>query len=297
MKSAIQQKMKKLELFEHSITPRYPEHMLLELTDVCNFKCAFCGNNKVIKKVSFMGKDFAFDILQQAYDLGARDVGLYSRGEPTLSPILGVCIEKAKQIGYDYIFIDTNGSCTLEKLNSLISKGIDSIKFSINAGTPETYKKIHGFNSFQEVIDKIIYLSAYRKASKHKVNLYVSYVVTKYNKDEKNLLKNILVDYVDGIVFNPVHTQGAAMPSNKKIRVGEDVDYLPCSMVFNRFHVTADGKLSACCVDYTDDLIMADLNKSTLKESWNNKKFQELRKKHLAKNVKGTICEVCNIKL
>jgi len=292
----ISKKMEELKKFDGCINPPYPKHMLLELTDVCNHKCSFCGNNSTIKKVSFMSKDFAFDILEQAYDLGTRDVGFYMRGEPTLSPILEDCVQYAKKIGYDYVFIDTNGSSSIEKLVRLIDKGIDSIKFSVNSGCSKTYKKIHGYDSFDEVLEKIKYLDLYRKPFKKHVKLFIGYVVTTYNKDEKEKLIKLIGHHVDEIVFNHVHTQGASMKNNTKIRVGTYEKYLPCSMVFNRFHVTADGKLSACCIDYTDNLIMANLKNTTLEEAWNNKKYLSLREKHLMKDVKGTICDVCNLK-
>ena len=32
-------------------------------------------------------------------------------------------------------------------------------------------------------------------------------------------------------------------------------EYKPCEMLWNRLHLTADGYLTACCVDYENDLV------------------------------------------
>ena len=59
-----------------------------------------------------------------------------------------------------------------------------------------------------------------------------------------------------------------------------------CMVPFNRLHVTCEGFLTACCVDYQNYLTVADLNLVSVKEAWSSKEFVELRKKHLSGNLK-----------
>ena len=70
---------------------------------------------------------------------------------------------------------------------------------------------------------------------------------------------------------------------------------LPCWSVFTEGHITADGKLSACCSGHgvDDDMVMGDLNTQTFAEAWNSPQYQALRAAHLRKDVTGTPCETC----
>ena len=58
-------------------------------------------------------------------------------------------------------------------------------------------------------------------------------------------------------------------------------------------HVTADGKLSACCFDANANWTMGDLTKQTFMEAWHSSSFVALREAHLKRDVKGTVCEQC----
>ena len=51
--------------------------------------------------------------------------------------------------------------------------------------------------------------------------------------------------------------------------------------------------MSACVLDYSKDLIVADLKKVSLKEAWEGKIYKEFRKKHMERNLKGMICYNC----
>ena len=68
---------------------------------------------------------------------------------------------------------------------------------------------------------------------------------------------------------------------------------LPCWSAFTEGHVTAEGKLSACCFDATANWTMGDLNNATFMDAWNSAAFVALRKAHLKKDVRGTVCESC----
>jgi len=76
-------------------------------------------------------------------------------------------------------------------------------------------------------------------------------------------------------------------------RVGALREPLPCWSAFTEGHITHDGKLSACCFDAGDKWVMADLKEVGFMQGWNSEPFVKLRHAHLAKDVKGTICEDC----
>ena len=76
-------------------------------------------------------------------------------------------------------------------------------------------------------------------------------------------------------------------------RLGALRDPLPCWSAFTEGHVTAEGKLSACCFDATSNWTMADLGKQSFMDAWNSPSFVNLCQAHLRKDVRGTVCEKC----
>ena len=67
---------------------------------------------------------------------------------------------------------------------------MDSIKFSIHGGTPETYEKIHGKNDLDRVIKNLKYVDEYRKKNNKKLKIFVS-MGTYANTNEIELLRKI----------------------------------------------------------------------------------------------------------
>ena len=106
----------------YCLEPPFPKtNFLMELSSACNHACIFCAHNKMQRKVSKMDKAKGFDILQQAYDLGTREVGFYATGEPFLIPELPEYIAEAKRIGYTYVYLTSNGSlATPERIRAVI---------------------------------------------------------------------------------------------------------------------------------------------------------------------------------
>jgi hypothetical protein len=66
-----------------------------------------------------------------------------------------------------------------------------------------------------------------------------------------------------------------------------------CKMPFNRLHVSCEGYLTLCCVDYQNYLALADLNNTSLREAWCSPQFQEMRRRHIDKELAGTLCGNC----
>ena len=66
-----------------------------------------------------------------------------------------------------------------------------------------------------------------------------------------------------------------------------------CYLPFNAVTITHEGYFSACCVDFENNLIVADLNHGSLKAAWESEKLQHLRKMHMEKAYGNTICNNC----
>ena len=129
---------------DYSEIPEFPtKNLLIEVTNHCNNKCLFCANRKMTRKKSFINKKTLAKVLKECYNLGSTEVGFYATGEPLLNKNLEEYVELAKKIGYNYVYITTNGIlANKDRIDQLFKNGLDSIKFSINAIEKHKYKCI-----------------------------------------------------------------------------------------------------------------------------------------------------------
>jgi radical SAM protein with 4Fe4S-binding SPASM domain len=285
------------------IEPKFPQkNFLLELSNICNHKCIFCASRKMTRKKGDINPEFLSRILKEAYQEGMREVGFYTTGEPLTSKNLVLAIEQAKQIGYDYVYITTNGALADEnKILSVINAGIGSIKFSINADNEKAYEFIHGKDDFSKVKENLKFVYNYRQKNNLDFKIFISFIVTKHTANQVENFKKQFGSYCDEIIFLNLVNQGGLNSEIKntltECQENENItivkNSLPCPAVFNSLTISHEGYLTACCVDFQNYLAIADLNKVSLKQAWNSDKYKQLRQAHLDKNVKGTICQNC----
>jgi len=285
-----------------TLTPPFPINALVELSNVCNHKCVFCANPTMERQKGFLDFQVYDRFISDGVKLGLREVGLYTTGEPFVVKNIDNYIASAKQSGIDYVYITSNGAlATPERLVSAVHSGLDSIKFSFNAGSRETYQQVHGVDDFDKVVKNIKFISKYRKKNNIDLKLIVSCIVTKVveERDEKTKLKKLLLPYIDEISFQGVHgLMGQSLDQLSSIASGMTDTITtekakPCPMLWNRVHVSHEGYLSLCCVDFENSLVYADLNISSLEKSWHNAIITKMRKRHQSQELDGTLCKNC----
>ena len=282
----------------YSETPPIPRNMMVSLANACNHKCVFCYNKKIQaeeKSWVTMSKSFLSSLLCQAYNLGVREVGFYTVGEPFMSPLLEDAVIRATDIGYEYIYLTTNGVLAKpDRTEKLFRSGLHSIKFSVNAGRRETYKLIHGKDNFDIVLDNIASTNVIRNTINPNIGIFASFIECSLNLGEAAMLEGILKEHIDKLyVFSAENISGLMYDELKSGIVAES-SVKRCDMLFNRLHVTPEGYLSACCADFANMMIVADLNSITIEDAWYNEKFSNLRRQHLEGNLPDNImCYNC----
>lgn len=281
----------------YSLEPPFPKtNFLMEVSNACNHECIFCAHQKMQRKVGKIDKGLAFDILQQAYDLGTREVGFYATGEPFLVPDLPEYIRKAKEIGYTYVYLTSNGSlATPEKICAVIDAGLDSLKFSINAPERELYKFIHGRDDFDKVVEHLKYLHQYREETGKTFKIYVTGILTRYTENMKDKYFELFGGLCDQVVFKYVYNQGGYMPEVETYLrcVSDEAPRRKCNLPFDAISVTYEGYLSIENADYENMLVVADLNKVSLKDGWYGEKMKDMRRRFMEDDLGGTLCDGC----
>lgn len=278
----------------------------LEVTSACSHRCVFCPNQMSRRKKQAMDYAFARRIISECAAFLGKDkrICFHMNGEPMLYPKLPELVALAREEGYDYIFLTTNGSlATPARLDALFRAGLDSIKFSINAGTRESYKAIHGADDFEKAIAAVKYASMWRKKEKSPLRIYVSCVGTRENKSELKGLHALLSPYADEILFYYPSYAGQQQKTMKALHTDlEDLGLktfsirhtAPYAVLFNSINVTAEGYLATCCSTGEDlRLAVEDLHEMPVKDAWLGARMEAIRKKHMAKDLSHTPCASC----
>lgn len=273
------------------------------VTNRCNCDCVFCFSQKQSQARKSIDLNLAKRLLEEGIQMGITEFNPYGNyGDPFLCEDIFKIVSYAKKLGYKYIFTNTNGILlNKENARKAIDAGFDSIRISINAGTPETYSKVHGVKPavFNDVIENLIYLDKYRKEKNKNIILSVSFVMIDYNQNEVQLLKDIVSPYIDDfLVFSLMNPRYAF--SDMELLQEQDgmlgcakKDIKGCNRVFNSIYVNQEGFMTVCALDEGGFGIIDDVNNKSLKEAWNGDKFQAVRMKHINNDLSGFVCGNC----
>lgn len=276
---------------EITLMPPFPRHVNVELSNTCNHSCTFCAYSLMERTHGNINIERLERWLAEAYDLGSRELGLHSGAEPFVSPHLEHFTGYAKRLGYEYVYISTNASlATPARMKRVIDEGMDSIKFSINAGDRQTYQKIHGRDHFDLVLEHVRFASDYRGKNK-KPYLAISFVETGENQHTVEALRARTVGWVDEFVSFKASNQNGQLPgSGTWIPAAENN---VCAIPFKKLYISWEGFVRVCCNDYENLLAIEDLEGMTLKEAFHSKRFQAFRKRHMENRLEGTLCHNC----
>jgi MoaA/NifB/PqqE/SkfB family radical SAM enzyme len=143
------------------------------VSDRCNHRCIMCsehspycaeGTRRMAADGVLAERDFGV-MDQETYaaliadlsEMGCEGVELCGLGEPLLHPKLFDFLRQAKEAGL-WVRLVTNASLLdEERARELVALGLNELHVSVNAGTAETYAKVHGVaeSGFGRVLDAI----------------------------------------------------------------------------------------------------------------------------------------------
>lgn len=292
--------------------PPAPRSVKIEISPRCNYRCGFCAlRTREVQPKWDMDFGLFKRITREMREAGVEEIGVFYLGESFMNPALLVdCIAYLKgELEMPYVFLTSNASMAFpEAVEACMSAGLDSLKWSVNACDEEQFVQIMGVAGrlFHRALENIRSAYEVRARSGHRTGLFASSI--RYDGEQHSkmeaLLSERVLPFVDQHYWLPLYSMGAfATEREEKLgyrptagnqgRIGALREPLPCWSAFTEGHVTAEGKLSACCFDATANWTMGDLTRVSFAEAWNSPAFVQLREAHLRRDVRGTVCENC----
>lgn len=292
--------------------PPAPRSVKIEISPRCNYRCGFCAlRTREVQPTADM--DFALfrRMTREMRDAGVEEIGVFYLGESFMNVRLLVdCITYLKSgLNMPYVFLTSNASLSKpDAVQACMRAGLDSLKWSVNAADERQFAAVMGVapKLFRRALANIKAAWAVRNANGYQTGLYASSI--RYDGVQQQKMEALLAEhvrpYVDEHYWLPLYSMGAFATERERElgfrptagnqgRLGALRDPLPCWSAFTEGHVTAQGKLSACCFDATANWTMADLTQTSFMDAWNSPAFVRLRAAHLKRDVRGTVCEQC----
>ena len=131
-----------------------PTELYIETTNRCNLKCRTCPQYWGMDEDP---ADLAVEQVDRILDCfpGVNRVVLHGIGEPLLNRALPEIISAVKQRAA-YALFNTNGLLLRGTVAAAIaSSGLDELRVSVDAASPETYELVRGADGFDRIIQNL----------------------------------------------------------------------------------------------------------------------------------------------
>ncbi len=182
-----------------------PLYMEISPTGACNLRCVFCATDYIRYVPRRLDAGLLGVRLSEMGRMGLKSVMFAGEGEPFLHPDMADIAEAAHQAGVDCAFT-TNGTLLDPDTAKRILPITTWIKVSCNAGTPESYARIHGAKGeyFAQVIGNLEEMARLRRDSGWTCTLGMQALLLPENRGEMPELARICRDIgLDYFVVKP----------------------------------------------------------------------------------------------
>lgn len=270
----------------------YPLFIEIGINSDCNLCCKMCArqfdknmNNKHIN----MPLELMQRIVQECQDFHLPAVLVGQDSECLLHPQIKEILQLVKQIDPVDYFVITNGTLLDKKMSKfLIEIGIDRLQISIDAATPETYKRIRGGDL--KVVEQNIYdfIDIRNTLGAERPFLRLSFCKQEDNRNEEEAFIKKWSGIADIVDF-----QEYLDLSNVVNPVEQDYHEYHCPDPFQRLVIDYEGNLyGCCCIGYNRYFCLGNMKDISILEAWNSPKMKDLRESFRTQNL-NKVCLNC----
>lgn len=256
-----------------------PQHVCLDVSNVCQLKCVSCPNtNKTIKKVLGSGV-MTFENYQRFIEAHPwiTKVELSNWGEVFLNPELKNILEYSFKRNI-LLFIDNGANLNTvseEVLEALVKYKVQSLSCSIDGASQETYSIYRVNGNYNQVIKNIRKINEFKKHyNSYSPGLKWQFVAFGHNEHEIKAARELADslgmkfhlklswDDLYGKTFSPILNKeiirvesGLGVADRKEFEEKYKRNYVDrcCSFFFNKPHINFDGKLLGCGINHWAD--------------------------------------------
>lgn len=280
----------------------------IDPTNMCNHKCPACAGwlNSTCSKDSLTLLEMR-DVLKQIKELRGKAVTFTGGGEPLMNCYTIPAINYANSLDLD-IGLVTNGSRIKDGAASTLVNCCTWIRVSLDAGSADMHKKIHGTKDYEVILENIRVLVEANRRHGSRCTIGVGYLTgrgTDSYEDMMDFVDTAIELGVDYAQFRPFHTAAAKNYSN----FTKQIDFKPFverstmkTKIFYSKHkydciaqnklvpeygvcyghnfaavITATGDMTVCChTRGLKEFTIGDIRENSIKDIWGSEWRKEV---------------------
>lgn len=268
--------------------PDFPLLVGIETVDFCNYSCSHCYRFDSHGSKDRIDLQVFNRIVEECKQNGLPCLVFGGGSEPMLHPNIMEMIKHSLDNEIMDVFLGTNGTkLTKENIDQMIEWGLPRLEVSLDANTPETYKKLRG-GDLEKIEEMIRYAYERRETLGKKLPIIrLSFVVTDENYSEAP-------DFIEKwkYIADKIDLQDCIDFKNVDDLKEIPIEKMYCPMPWNRVNIWANGDISPCCTFYGKHLIFGNIHKNTIKEVWDSIQVKNLRESLVTGNY-YKVCKNC----
>lgn len=309
--NTVQKVHHRLPVQRNSIT-QFPQHLDIELTNVCNLRCVMCPRNDMTRKLGFMPPEVFKRIVDEMAIHHATEpmegVWLHLYGESILHPqfIELTRYMRDKIPTLPYIGMSTNCTYLDEKhCNILFESGLTRLVLSIDGATKETYEKIRVRGDFEEVTEnarRFLQMRDERGAEFPRVRMQIIRMketeaeIEQFRQQWQPLLRPTDVMYIKKFTDfgGQVDDRGVRQQWSEWKNMSFNLP-TACGLTYFALAIHYNGDVVACCFDVHGEMKLGNVMDKSLEEIWHGPELRDIREAHLARQLeKYPLCAKCD---
>jgi radical SAM protein with 4Fe4S-binding SPASM domain len=179
----------------------YPLYVEIAPAGACNHRCTFCAVDYIGYKTRTLEKDLLLRRVSEMAERGVKSIMYAGEGEPLLHKHIGEIVVQTQKTGID-VALTTNAVTLKDALVYEMLGSVTWIKASVNAGTRETYAKVHQTKAddFDRVFKNLAKAVQVKQENRYACTIGIQMVLLPENQHEALDLarraKDIGADYV-----------------------------------------------------------------------------------------------------
>jgi pyruvate-formate lyase-activating enzyme len=250
--------------------PPAPRFIQIETTTACNAACPFCRQKDLERGPVRMAQRLWRKIIAETRGLGVT-YRPFLQNEPLCDTRLEEIVAFIKQDPTAAVGLNTNGELLPEKrARALLELGLDEVRFSIDAFSPDTYAKTRPGIDRDTVYRRVTRFCELAKESACLTR--VRMIEMPENSGEREIFGRYWEPLADRVEFVPLYR----WPWSGQTE--EDTVLKPCLKILDEMFFFTDGRAVLCCWDVEGRGVIGDANSSTVLEIWNGPVVAEYRK-------------------
>jgi len=257
--------------------PDFPDHVYVELTNLCNARCTICATPAMQRPRTVMPPELFRKILTECGERRAGKLLPFLHGESLLVPgVLDYFREARRLAPQTHINLTSNGSRLSGEIAESILRErlVDSLIVSIDGGNKETFESIRIGLSYDEVRNNVLrFLRRRRELGLDSPSVSIAMVTVNENKHTRRRFEEEWAE-ADDVHFSVYFNWGGQLDGDG--RSPNKVNF--CERLYHYVTILADGRVAMCCFDSEAEYAVGDIRDQSIHQVWHSEAFLQRRR-------------------